>query len=255
MDADITCISETHLSNQNTLNVDGLIWLGFNRSEIHRSAPKASGGVGIFIKESLAQIYSVTIVDKSHDGILGVKFCHKTVDYNVVIYVLYLPPERSNRDRDAQSFFSHILSEIYINYESDAIFVIGDLNSRIGAMPDTSSDFDGIPSRKTLDKTINQHGQEFCEFLIDAKMCVLNGRFDPTSNCYTSVSGRGRAVVDYICVPHDVFPSCKSFTVIPSNSLVEKHKLQNLLGNRSKVPDHSFICTEFDTGVASVIRP
>ena len=141
----------------------------------------------------------------------------------------------------------------YINYESDAIFVIGDLNSRIGAMPDTSSDFDGIPSRKTLDKTVNQHSQEFCEFLIDAKMCILNGRFDPTGNCYTSVSGRGSVVVDYICVPHDVFPSCKSFTVIPSNSLVEKHNLQNLLGNRSKVPDHSFICTEFDTGVASVI--
>ena len=81
-----------------------------------------------------------------------------TVDYNFVIYVSYLPPERSNRGRDAQSFFSHILSEIYMNYENDAIFVIGDLNSRIVAMPDTSSDFDGIPPRKTLDKTINQHG-------------------------------------------------------------------------------------------------
>ena len=93
-----------------------------------------------------------------------------------------------------------------------------------------------FPREKTLDKTIKQHGQEFCEFLIDAKMCVLNGIFDPTSNCYTSVSGRGSSVVDYICVPHDVFSSCKSFTVIPSNSLVEIHNLQNLLGNRSKVP-------------------
>ena len=54
-------------------------------------------------------------------------------------------------------------------------------------MPDTSSDFDGIPLRKTLDKTINQHGQEFCEFLIDAKMCVLNGRFDSTNNGYTII--------------------------------------------------------------------
>lgn len=131
-----------------------------------------------------------------------------------------IPSERSNRGRDAQTFFSHILSEIYINYESDAIFVMGDLKSRIGAMSDTSSDFDGIPPRKTFDKTINQRGQEFCEFLIDAKMCVLNGRFDCTSNGYTSVSGRGSAVVDYICVPHDIFPSCKNFAVTSSNSLV-----------------------------------
>ena len=193
-------------------------------------------------------------MDKSHDGILGVKFSHKTVDYNFIVYVSYLPPERSNRGRDSQSFFSHMLSEIYLNYDNDAIFVIGDLNSRIGAIPDTSYDFDGMPPRKALDKTINQHGQEFCEFLIESKMCVLNGRFDSSCDGYTSVSGRGSAVVDYICVPHDVFQSCKSFNVISSNSLVEKHNLQNLLGNRSKVPDHSFICTEFDTGICSFIN-
>ena len=35
---------------------------------------------------------------------------------------------------------------------------------------------------------------------------------------------------------------------------MEKHNLQNLLGNRSKVPDHSFICTEFDTGICSFIN-
>ena len=108
-------------------------------------------------------------MDKSHDGILGVKFSHKTVDYNFIVYVSYLPPERSNRGRDSQSFFSHILSEIYLNYDNDAIFIIGDFNSRIGAIPDTSSDFDGIPPRKT----INQHGQEFCEFLIESKMAGL----------------------------------------------------------------------------------
>ena len=57
----------------------------------------------------------MTIVDESHDGITGGQFCHKTVDYNFVIYVSYLRPERSNRGRAAQSFFSHILSEIYMN--------------------------------------------------------------------------------------------------------------------------------------------
>lgn len=41
------------------------------------------------VGSGLAQKYLVTIIKISHDGILGVKFCHKTMDYNIVIYVSY----------------------------------------------------------------------------------------------------------------------------------------------------------------------
>ena len=250
IDADITCVSETHLSGQNVLKIEGYMWLGYNRQEIHRNAPKASGGVGIFIKEKLLQNYNAEIVDKSFDGILGVKFSNKATDYTFVVYASYLPPERSTRGRDAQSFFSHVLAQMYLFYDSDAIFVVGDLNSRIGNIHDASPDFDGIPQRTVLDKTINQHGHDFCEFLIEAKMCTLNGRFDNSLDGYTSISGRGSAVVDYKCVPHDIFKQCQTFEVIPVNSVIQEHNLQNLLGHRSKAPDHAFILTEFDTGLS-----
>jgi hypothetical protein len=76
-------------------------------------------------------------------------------------------------------------------------------------MSDIIGDFDSIPPRNVLDKSINQHGHDLLEFLNDAKFCVLNGRYH--DNNWTSISRRGRAVVDYICVPHDKFTKCISF--------------------------------------------
>ena len=207
IDADITCVSETHLPDQNVLKIEGYLWLGYNRQEIHRNAPKASGGVGIFIKENLTQDFNVEIVDKSYDGILGVKFSHKSTDYTFVVFVSYLPPERSTRGRDAQSFFSHILSQVYLNYDSDALFVVGDLNSGIGNMPDASSDFDGIPQRTVLDKTINQHGHDFCDFLVEAKMCTLIGRFDSSLDNYTEAEQSWITYVSHTIFSSSVTPS------------------------------------------------
>jgi hypothetical protein len=51
IDADIISLCETHLSNQDVINVPGYVWYGFNRPEIHRNAPKASGGVGLLVKK------------------------------------------------------------------------------------------------------------------------------------------------------------------------------------------------------------
>ena len=157
--------------------------------------------------------------------------------------------------RDSQEFFSHALSLVYIYNECDAVFLCGDLNSRIGSLDDTS-DFDdiNIPYRKIIDKTTNQHGNAFIEFLNEAKMCVLNGRFDNDDDNFTSVSPRGRAVVDYICVPHENFEQCVSFKVMTSRSIVNDGNLTHLLRERSQVPDHSAIVFEFRTKYEPQLR-
>ena len=96
-----------------------------------------------------------------------------------------------------------------------------------------------------IDKTANQHVQAFVEFLIETKMCVLNGRFDVDDDSFTSSSSRGRAVVDYICVPHENFDQCVNFKVMTSRSVIDKGNLTQLLGERSTVPDHSALIVEF----------
>ena len=87
------------------------------------------------------------------------------------------PSENSTRGRDAQSFYSHLLTQIHINNDCDSIFVAADFNFRIGSISDFMSDIDEISNRISVDKTVNQHGHEFIDFLNEAKFCVLNYSF------------------------------------------------------------------------------
>ncbi|WAR27263.1 hypothetical protein MAR_012967, partial [Mya arenaria] len=187
------------------------------------------------------------IVDKQFDGILALKLVHNDTETEFLIFSCYLPPEHSTRGRDAQSFFAHLLSLVYMYGDCDYMYIVGDFNSRIGTLSDVLDQCDVIPIRIPLDKSVNQHGHDFIEFLNDAKLCCLNGRICIDNDNFTSVSRKGRSVVDYICIPHDMFIKCKSFSVLPSQSIVDKHSLHGLLGERSRVPDHSVLIACFET--------
>lgn len=110
MDADITTIYETHLPDQNGIEIDSYQWIGFNRKEIHRKAPKVSGGVGMLIKAGVCDAYEITVVDRSVDGILAVRFTPKETDRDFIVFSCYLPPENSTRGREANSVFAHLLT-------------------------------------------------------------------------------------------------------------------------------------------------
>ena len=57
LDANIPCVSEMHLIDKKILIIKfRLFWAGYNRQEIHRTAPKACSGVCISIKESTTQM-------------------------------------------------------------------------------------------------------------------------------------------------------------------------------------------------------
>ena len=162
-----------------------------NRRDIHRDAPKSSGGVGILVKQWVCDTYNISLIGKTVDGILGVKFVHKETDSDVVVFSCYLPPENSTRGRDAQTFFAHLLAQMYLQCDCDNTIILEDFNAHIGPMSDTVYDCDSIPERTIIDKSINQHGHEFIEFLTESKCCVLNGRFDNCDDNFTSVSRCG----------------------------------------------------------------
>lgn len=246
LNCDIISLNETHLLDENELNLSdhGYKWIGFNRSNIHVNAPNGSVGIGILVKNSLYKVYHVHIIDKSYKGILGVKFRNKDTDFTFVLYSVYLPPENSPWGRDASSLFAHLLTQIYQYSEADAIVICGDFNARIGKTNECNDCVDNIPHRSSTDDTQNQHGKSFLDFLNDSRCCVLNGRFGDQSTGYTSLSTRGHSVVDYICVPHDIFPLCENFRIISCNDIVERYNLTNFLGEKSKTPDHATITFE-----------
>ena len=93
--------------------------------------------------------------------------------------------------------WSFIIKELYL-YGCRYDHFCGDINARLGTANDCIDDLDNIPKRSGIDYTKNKHGESFIEFLNQSCMCILNGRFTPLNDGFTSLSSKGAAVVDYI---------------------------------------------------------
>lgn len=150
LEPDIISLNETHLSTL-TPELDGFTWIGHNRIA-HKRAVKASGGVGIFVKNSFLDNFSIKIIDKTYDGILCVHFEHIAFLYSFIIISCYLSPETSIWGRNADFFFAHLLSLLYAA-NADSVYICGDLNSRIAHLRDYV-DEDDIPPRVVQDTSL-----------------------------------------------------------------------------------------------------
>ena len=64
------------------------------------------------------------------------------------------------------------------------------MKARIGDYLDLIKDVDEIDERKTLDNTINNHGKELINFLLETKFGVVNGWLNPSGDNFTSVTNR-----------------------------------------------------------------
>ena len=87
-------------------------------------------------------------------------------------------------------------------------------------------------------------------------MCVLNGRLCPLNDNFTSISHRGKAVVDYMITPHHNFNHFSNFSVKTMSNLVRE--LNMVDGGFTRVSDHSLLevylkpCTEPESDTTDV---
>ena len=81
------------------------------------------------------------------------------------------------------------------------------------------------------------HGDFLLDILIDANLCVVNGRKGKESNNFTHISHRGKSVVDYVIVPHDQLSYCSNFAVMAVSEIINTLGLHGF----SKLPDHSVL--------------
>ena len=68
------------------------------------------------------------------------------------------------------------MEHIYTIPNGNLFYLCGDFNSRIGDMDDFITGVDVLTERDVIDYTVNSYGEIFCEFLLNANCCVLNGR-------------------------------------------------------------------------------
>ena len=232
---DIILLQETKLTGENKIELPGYVWFGNNRA-IKNTAKCGSGGVAILVKNSVKHDYSITVEDKSFDGILILKLTHKINTYQIAIACVYLPPEAGEYGRNSDSFFNHLLSQSYLLSEVDLFLCGGDLNARINTSSDFINGVDDIPHRKILDESKNKHGDAFTEFLLESKMCIINGRIDVGSDDFTSLSKKGKAVVDYFFCPHSNLEAIQKFKVHRITKLIDALNI-----DPGKLPDHSVV--------------
>ena len=202
-----------------------------------RTARSGSGGVCIYVKLFLLNSYNVVDIDMSFDGILSFKLINKFSQYEIFICSCYLPPEGSERGKDASAFFSPLLNLSYLNSDADLSIFCGDVNSRIGSQQDIIIDVDDIDSRVSIDTVSNKHGSQFIEFLKESKMCILNGRVFKENDNFTSVSTKGKSVEDYIFIPHSNLSNISHFKVHCVTALINE---LNIVPDRA-MPDHSVV--------------
>lgn len=67
---------------------------------------------------------------------------------------------------------------------------------------------------------------------------------------FTFVSVRGKAVVDYVVMPHTCLESCTDFKVITASDLLHQNAGECflLIGDRCCLPDHSLLVLTFKVG-------
>ncbi len=243
-------MTETHLSdnNEESIKIQNYKWFPHSRLTKHVRAAINHGGVGLLVKENILNDFNLTILDKSLDGLLSVKFTQKQSEFEFVVFICYVPPEGSPWSQNISDYYAYLTSEIYSNFECDMIFIVGDMNGRIGKKDETYSE-DNIRNRVVLDNTVNSQGNAFIDCLSDLRFCVLNGRFD--NDDFTCISHKGKSVVDYVAVPYDSIDKCTDFRVITPLDAVDNSNSRYLIGEKSKMSDHSILICSFSASYST----
>ena len=68
-----------------------------------------------------------------------------------------------------------VLDDMQSTLPGESIFC-GDYNARISNNKDYVEQIDDLPERFGIDKNKNSHGDSLLEFLINNKVCIVNGR-------------------------------------------------------------------------------
>ncbi len=128
---------------------------------------------------------------------------------------------------------------MYDMYEIDLILIGGDFNARMGKMKDYIPDLDNAIERRIIDETQNDHGKLFNDFLLQTKMCIVNGRVNPLQDNYMSISHKGKAVVDYFVTEYSTFDNITDFEVITMADAIQRYNLHGEAEGR--VSEHSIL--------------
>ena len=210
--SDIIGLLETHADSHTDIALNGYYVFRKDRPK-NKKAWKASGGIAVFVKESLRKACKFDPISDS--DIVWVKVHKDITKLNNDLYLafVYLPPCNSTYGKANGRDILHKL-EKHIEFFSckGKVIICGDFNARVGEFVDIiekedepyvplphDDNYEFILPRITCDKTSNQYGKWLIDLCSDNQMYILNGRtLGDIMGKFTCHTKRGSSVIDYI---------------------------------------------------------
>jgi len=219
---------------------------------------RASGGIALYIKGKygrgvtrICDNFMLAVIVKLNADVIGLA-------YDIILVCAYIPPEGSVayecNDENGIELLSDKIRELKATYPSHCVFLLGDLNSRIGKRQDWIDDstkdmpymdwYNSDPfqlPRKSKDNTVNKFGVSLLDLCIEHEIHVLNGRFgSDIKGEYTFIREGGHSVIDYMIAPLCLYDCLTDFYVHTLDvsghfPLVCKIKRMNCLHDEKKV--------------------
>ena len=124
------------------------------------------------------------------------------------------------------------------------IIICGDFNARCGNEADYIASVDDVTERATIDYKKNHYGDILLDFLINSNCVMMNGRCDG-NNDYTSISGKGVAVVDYAIVSQEYLHKCSDFCVTRAHHLFNQTDLIGRCNPDHNLSDHPMLSWQY----------
>ena len=223
----IVGIVETHIHKEieEELCIPGFRLLSHKSRSLNNKSHKSSGGIALFIKESLWNLVIPINNDDNHNS-LWVKLKKEASGGQDDIYIgtIYFSPLKNNNDNSKKGY--DIFEEILHYKEKGEVIIQGDFNARTNVEDDTiiPDKFDNslnltvsnnIPCRNSEDKMPPDHrGKEILELCKSLGLVIVNGcKTCDIYGKYKSFQWNGSSVVDYVITSQKMFENIEYLNV------------------------------------------
>ena len=197
------------------------------RLNINKRAKRGSGGIILFIHDSIKPYVELQENKKSEDRI-WISFKDPVLQVSTYCCFCYVPPESSIMSTNERSQWSTIELEVIKFLAKGPVILCGDFNARTGTMYDFIQEDSDLPinlpygyvidksmkTRISQDTKVSTLGKYLVDMCISCRLRFLNGRHKGDYwGKFTCFTPRGCSVVDYGIVSAELYDKVTDISV------------------------------------------
>jgi len=243
---DILALVETHVveGQSDVPEIPGYATKYFNRPK-HSKAKHGSGGIAILYNPDLKD--GLKFYPSKGNDYIWIKLDKNFYNQSEHIYICaaYIPPTNSSYTKRIDiNILDNIESDIYKYKQQGHIILLGDLNGRVGTLPDyiTNDNDQHLPfqdnyvidnmhrPRISQDTKVDDRGKHILEICIAGQLRLLNGRtIGDTMGHFTSHQYHGSSVIDYAICSSELTQQVTYFKVHEFIGTISDHCMLSLM--------------------------